>query len=169
MIKNLAPSTSPELIQASDVPVRALAEIVAHFEPSLNGQGKMKFYEALAAKLSAAVRQDPPWTAKYIQSAISGTVLRGPLRRAILALAASLDDVPIAFARAEAVEVYAEPGTVKPGAYVFGQSVACAHPPCRSVFIKDNPRRIYCPRCDSPQKRKASDVPVRVSFLIPPR
>lgn len=153
------PLKTPEFSAPADAPSSetiqaALADIVAHFEPTLNGAGKMKFYEALARKLSAAVNQVPPWSGKYVQSAISGTMVRGPLRRAIMVLAASLDDLPVAIARAERVEVYAEPGTVKPGAYVFGQSVACAFPGCPAVFVKDHWNRRFCPGHDTPEKRK---------------
>lgn len=136
----------------------AMSEIVAHFEPTLNGngsgRGKMKFYDLLAAKLNAAAGNNPGWSGKYIQSAISGTMIRTPLRKAILVLAASLDGLPVEFARAEKVEVYAEPGTVRPGSYIFGKSRACAVTGCPAVITSDNSLRKYCPAHNTPAKRK---------------
>ena len=132
----------------------ALNEIAAHFAPTLNGRGKMAYYEVLANKLSAAVEKTPPWGAKYIQSALTGTVIRAPLRHAIMILAASLDGLPVELARAERVEIYAERNTIRTGSYVFGKSQPCAHPGCPTSIVRDHWNRRYCRHHADPANRK---------------
>lgn len=132
----------------------ALNDIALHFAPTLNGRGKMAYYEILANKLSAAVQKSPPWGPKYIQSALTGSVIRTPLRQAIMILAASLDGLPVEITRAQRVEIYAEPHTIRAGSYVFGQSHPCAWPGCPTPIVRDHWNRRYCRHHQNPANRQ---------------
>lgn len=130
----------------------ALAEIVAHFEPHLNGGTKRDFWAEIAAKLNRA-DGSASWTWRYPQGVLAGTVQPSQaFARAVLATAISLDDVPVELARAEQVSVLAEPGDIRPGSLVMGSSRTCARPGCVVVFVPNHPRRKFCPVC-SPSRR----------------
>lgn len=130
----------------------ALADVVAHFEPHLNGGTKTAFWTAIAAKINKA-DGSAEWSWRYPQGVLAGTIAPSErFCRAVLVLAASLDDVPVQLARAEAVQVLAEPGEIRPGSLVMGASRVCARPGCVVVFVPNHPRRVYCPVC-SPTRR----------------
>lgn len=129
-----------------------LGGIVEHFQEHLNGSTKTAFWTEIAAKINRA-DGSADWTWRYPQGVLAGTI--SPSERfsaAVLALAASLDDVPVRIARAEQVKVISEPGDVRPGSYVMGRSQVCARPGCVVVFVSNHPRRIYCPVCSPPRK-----------------
>lgn len=126
---------------------QALAEIIEHFRPTLNGRGQVEFLDVIAAKLNR-VDGSANWGWRYVQSVQRGTVEPGKrMVRAIMALAAALDDVPVEIARAEIVQVNAAPGKVRPGAYVMGESRVCARPGCGLVFVPNVPWRKFCINC----------------------
>lgn len=131
----------------------ALAEIVEHFEPHLNGGTKLAFWTEIAAKLNQA-DGSASWTWRYPQGVLAGSIQPSPaFGRAVMAMVISLDDVPIELARAEQVSVLAEPGDIRPGSLVMGSSRTCARPGCVVVFVSNHPSRKYCPVCSPPRKR----------------
>jgi len=130
-----------------------MQQIIDHFRPYLNGHGSVAFYTAVAVKLNDA-DGSAAWTWRYVQGVAAGTV--PPSRRfaaAVQVLAASLDGLPVVIARAERVEVLAEPGALAAGAYVMGAARPCARPGCPVVFVPNVPWRRLCPIC-SPIKSK---------------
>ena len=120
-----------------------LGSIIEHFEQNLNGQA----VEVVAEKLND-VDGAASWTRRYVLSVANGTL--SPSRRlakAIAALAATLDDVPVELARAETVRITAAPGTIRDGSYVLGTSKVCERPGCAVVFVPNVPWRRYCGMC----------------------
>jgi hypothetical protein len=132
-----------------------LQSLVEHFS-SNNGHNKVELWTLIAGKLSRVVDQQPPWTWRYPQGVLNGTIQ--PSRKfaqAVNILGAAIDDVPVALARTSPVQVYAITGTVKPGSVVMGRSKNCETPGCRVVFVPNVPWRTKCPICSSPKNGEA--------------
>lgn len=128
-------------------------ELVEYFKAMKNGS-LVTFYTRLAGKLSAVVNRQEPWTWRYIQGVAKGTIEPSlEFARAVQILAAEVDGMPVAIARLEQVDVFAEPGAVQHGSIVAGSSRVCASPGCNRVFIPNTPLRKYCPICRPAHKQ----------------
>lgn len=120
-----------------------LLSIIEHFTPNLNGAA----VEVVAGKLNA-IDGSATWSRRYVLSVANGTLKPSRrLARAIAALAATLDDVPVELARAETIEISAAPGAIRKGAYVLGTSKVCERPGCGVIFVPNVPWRRYCGMC----------------------
>jgi hypothetical protein len=124
-------------------------ELAGHFRETMGaGMSSVEFYTALAEKLSKAAGREKPWTWRYAQGVEKGNIqISHDFAHAVEILAAEVDGLPAQIGRLEAVEVFAEPGTVRRGAIVMGQSQVCAGLGCGRVFIPNHPRRKFCPIC----------------------
>jgi hypothetical protein len=122
--------------------------------------GKVEFWKIVAAKLSAAVGRNSPWTWRYIQSVYNDKLAPSvELGRAIRSLGAMIDNVPQVIANTEYISILAQPGTVKPGSLILVSSLLCAKPACRNYFVPNHPRRKYCPACSPPVRKDSHDPP----------
>ncbi len=136
-------SITPE--QAS----QALQTLLETLKPALGGQGRVAFYEQVATRLSAVVDKQPSWGWRYVRSVEAGTVKPSrKFTRAVLGLGATLDGVPAPVADARPVQVYARPGTIRPGSLILSASTTCARPACTLSFVPRVPWQKYCcPNC----------------------
>lgn len=107
---------------------------------------KTSIYKDMARRLSRLARKNPAWGWKYIESVLHGSVQPSRrLMRACEQLAASLDGSDGRIIGMQAVQVYADPGSVAANALVLSPSRACAHPTCRINFIPVVYNQQYCP------------------------
>lgn len=98
-----------------------------------------------AQRLSDVARKDPPWTYRYIDGVLKGTMKASPaLLDAIMRLGALIDGAPVEVAKSTQVVVMAA-GTVAPGALILADSRRCANPGCRIEFVP----RVPWQRCHS--------------------
>lgn len=126
----------------------ALKALIAAFEPTQNG--KVALYNHLAYQLSEIAGRSPPWTWRYVQGVLAGTLSPSPaFAQAVFALQMAIQKVPPITADLELVQVYARPGTVQPGALVVAESRPCACPTCPIYFVPVSPEQIYCPNCQN--------------------
>lgn len=126
----------------------ALTSLIAVFGPTQNG--KVALYNHLAHQLSKIAGRSPPWTWRYVQGVMAGTLSPSPaFAQAVLALQMGTQKVPSILADLELVQVYARPGTVQPGAFVVAESRPCACPTCPIYFVPVSPEQIYCPICQN--------------------
>jgi hypothetical protein len=124
---------------------QALSVLLEAMKPAVNGLGQVALYKEVAKRLSALARKQPPWGWRYIQCVEKGTLAPSQkLTRAVFSLGATLDGVPTLVANTEPVQVYARPGTVRPGSIILGESRACARPGCPVSFIPRVPWQKYC-------------------------
>lgn len=122
-----------------------LTGIVEFFEMSRGDMKQAEFFGMIAAKLSALVGREPAWTARYPQSVLSGTISPSPeFARAVKGLGALLDDMPAILASAVRITIFAQPGTIREGSLVLGQSKVCARAGCRVMFVPNVPWRKFC-------------------------
>jgi hypothetical protein len=122
-----------------------ISSIVEYFDGQRSALGTVGFYTMLAEKLSRIVKKEPAWTWRYIQGAHAGSIQPSKLLiRAVNALGAALDEVPVAMAYTVQVTIYARPDTVQAGSLVLGASKTCARPGCRVTFVPNVPWRKYC-------------------------
>lgn len=122
-----------------------LSTLVEYFMETRGDLGAVKFYEVLAEKLSQAGQKVPAWSWRYVQGVQRGTI--GPSEhfgRAVNALGAAMDDVPVLATYTVQVSVMAKPGTIIQGALVLGESRACQWPGCRVHFVPRVPWQKYC-------------------------
>lgn len=132
---------------------QALIMLLETLRPSLDGKGRVAFYEQVAARLSAIVSKNPPWGWRYVRSVEAGTVKPSrKFTRAVFGLGATLDGLPTMIVDTEPVQVYAPPGTVRPGSIILSESKICIRPGCTLSFIPRVPWQKYC----SPDCRKSS-------------
>lgn len=116
------------------------------YPSAVDQQGKISVYRDMARRLSQIARKTPPWGWKYIESVLHGTVQPSArLWRAAQLLAASLDGSDARISGMQAVQVYADPGTVAANAVVLAPSRHCADPSCRVQFVPVVPNQRYCP------------------------
>lgn len=126
----------------------ALKVLIAVFEPTQNG--KVALYKHLAYQLSEIAGRSPPWTWRYVQGVLAGTLSPSPaFAQAVFALQMAIQKVPFTHVGLELVQVYARPGTVQPGAFVVAESRPCACPTCPIHFVPVFPEQTYCPNCQS--------------------
>lgn len=126
----------------------ALKALMDIFEPTQNG--KVALYNHLAYQLSEIAGRSPPWTWRYVQGVLVGTLSPSPaFAQAVLALQMATQKVSSIHANLELVQVYVRPGTVQPGALVVAESRPCACPTCPISFVPVSPEQIYCPNCQT--------------------
>ena len=136
----------------TDLVRSALQALVEHFSSPAADVDKVEFWTLIAGKLSRVVDHQPPWTWRYPQGVLKGTI--NPSRKfaqAVNVLGAAIDDVPVALASTTSVQVFAVTGTVRPGSVVMGASKNCDTPGCRVVFVPNVPWRTKCPICSPPR------------------
>lgn len=110
--------------------------------------GKVAMYKDLAYRLSESVGHTPPWTWRYVQGVLAGTLSPSPtFARSVLALKIAVEKTPSTQTDLELVQVFARPGTVQPGAIVLAESRSCANPSCTVCFIPLYPEQIFCSIC----------------------
>lgn len=108
--------------------------------------GKVDHYSRLALRLAKIVRHEP-WTWRYVQGVLSGTIKPSPeFERAVMLLASELDGQPPEIASSDIVTVYAPKGNVKAESLVLGKSRECEDPTCTLWFVPVVPWQKYCPR-----------------------
>jgi hypothetical protein len=92
--------------------------------------------QGIADKLSAVARKTArPWTWRYLRSVLSGTVEPSQLLvDTMMRLGALVDGAPVEAVTGERVTVLAL-GRVEAGAVILADSVRCANPACRVVFV----------------------------------
>ncbi len=99
--------------------------------------------QAIADRLSAIAKKARPWTWRYVQSVLAGSIEPSPaFATAVNTLGASLDGVPLEVATSRRVQVLAM-GQVKPGSLVLADSRACANPACPIEFVPRTPNQRY--------------------------
>lgn len=111
--------------------------------------GRVELYELIAKKLSAiAQRSGKPWGWRYVRGVLAGTTEAGEdFGRAIAALGANLDDVPICAAYTVQVTVLARPNAVPPGTLILGEARPCEWPSgCSVTFVPRTWNQKYCSR-----------------------
>lgn len=101
----------------------------------------------LGKRLACAVKQEKPYTPRYLRSVIAGNKgFEKPspkLQQAIDTLSAMIDDVNPLSVTAKEVMVMAV-GEVKTGAVVLASSIPCAYPPCGIHFVPRAWNGKYC-------------------------
>ena len=133
---------------------QALKTLLEALRPILDGQGRVAFYEQVAVQLSAIVDKQPPWGWRYVRSVEAGTVK--PSRkfcRAVYGLGATLDGLHPMVVDTQPVQVYAQPGTIRPGSLILAESKICASPGCTLSFVPRVPWQKYC--CPDCRKKSA--------------
>lgn len=121
-----------------------LGEIMEYFG-GIPEEGKVKFWDDLAAKLSRIVGKNKPWTWRYPKQVYEGQT--GPselFASAVYAMGAAIDEVPTAVVYTVQVRVFAKPGTVEDGSVILGQSKPCKRPGCRVRIVPNVPWRDFC-------------------------
>ena len=125
----------------------ALAELEETFTPIIGIGGRVVVLEELAKRLSVIAHKTPPWSWRYIQGILTGSIVpSAKITRAILALGATMDGMPAIVAKTEAIQVFAEPGRVKSGSIILASSRMCARPACPISYVPVVPRQKYCCR-----------------------
>lgn len=125
-----------------------LREIIEEMNGQREALGTVRFFELLAGKLAGAIGRTEPWSWRYPQGVVKGTIQPSKdFGRAVMALGAAIDGTPAALADVVRVDTYAPPGRVQPGAVILGTSRVCANPGCKVVFVPNVPWRKYCGRC----------------------
>ncbi len=135
--------------------IAVLHSVMEALEPSWTGLQQVERWEDLARRLSDIAAKSPPWGWRYLQGVSVGSIEpSGKLARAINALGASLDGLRAEIGYAQAVTVYAAPGTVKPGSLVMAMSRPCGYARCPVWFIPRVPNQKYHhPDCREAHKR----------------
>ncbi|HNB54986.1 MAG TPA: hypothetical protein PK530_23755, partial [Anaerolineales bacterium] len=83
----------------------ALKALMDIFEPTQNG--KVALYNHLAYQLSEIAGRSPPWTWRYVQGVLVGTLSPSPaFAQAVLALQMATQKVSSIHANLELVQVY---------------------------------------------------------------
>jgi|SRR5919108_5044405 hypothetical protein len=122
-----------------------LAMLLEHFEALRQADSIVAFYTLIADKLSKMVGREDPWTWRYVQGVHKGTIAPSPIfARAVFALGAAIDEVPVTVIDTEAVQVYARKGLVKPRSVVLAASKPCANPACPVQFVPKVPWQKFC-------------------------
>ena len=130
-----------------------LATLLAVFRPLQ--KGKVALYQDLARRLSETAGRSPPWTWRYVQGVLNGTLAPSPrFAQAVRTLQRAVERVPRTQTDFEEVKVYARPGAVQPGAIVLPTSRPCANPACPTPFIPVDPEQTFCPICQSSYERR---------------
>jgi len=145
-VRNVSENTKGAI--SMQTPKDTLLEILTLLDAMIQYRDHQDRYNDMAGRLSKIAKKSPAWGWRYIQSVVSGTV--EPSKRladAIQVLAVSMDGIPVPFAGASPVTIYAETGTVKEGALVMSASVRCASPDCTVEFVPNVPWRKHCPVC----------------------
>lgn len=139
MIDHTSKQPDARLTQSS------LAAIFDYQQDLIDRLGLAPYRDHLAAQLSDIAGHRPPWTGRYVQSVVAGTLApSAAFALAVDAFGASLDDVPTLVSYTVQVQVFARPGALLPGSIVLSQSCACAWPGCRTIFVPRVPWQKYC-------------------------
>lgn len=110
-------------------------------------QSKVDVYSRLAVSLARMISH-APWTWRYVQGVLAGTVKPSPhFVRAVELLAGEFDGMPKEFTWSVPVTVRAQVGAVKDGALLLGKSKPCEGDGCLVHFVPVVPWQKYCPRC----------------------
>lgn len=126
---------------------QALLLIIDSFGDLRDELGTKKFYTMLAVKLSGSIGRKKAWTWRYAQGVMKGTIQPSvDFGRAVLAVGMALDGAPVETQGTEAVEVFADPGSVLPGSLILGKTQICAWPGCKVKFVPRVPWQKYCRR-----------------------
>lgn len=133
----------------------ALARLLAVFQPL--HKGKVALYKDLARRLAETAGRSSPWTWRYVQGVLIGTLAPSPrFAQAVRTLQRAVERVPRTQTDFEEVKVYARPGAVQPGAIVLPTSRPCANLACLTHFIPVDPEQTFCPICQSSHERSKS-------------
>jgi hypothetical protein len=132
--------------------LQSLFDILEALQPRA---GKVKIFERLARRLSRIAGQNRPWSWRYIQGVMTGTIQPSKhLAHAVELLAAAMDGEPPEFVEAQPMQVLADPARVQAGSLILGQSIQCKYPPCKVIFVPSVPWGKYCPKHTDPRNRK---------------
>lgn len=134
---------SPKLVQ------HAIGDLLELFREPMIGAGQVALYDEIAARLSAIVDKQPAWGWRYVHGVATGSMQPSKLMsRAVMAMVASMDGVPVEVADTEPVQIYARPGAVRAGSIVLGGSRMCDLPGCPVSFVPSVPwQKYHSPRC----------------------
>ena len=138
--------------------ISALDALVEYFGGIPDDQeGRVKFWDMLALKLSRIAQKSPPWSWRYPHSVYHGSL--EPSKKfvsAILALGMAIDEVPSTMILyAVETRVYTRPGSVQDGSVVLGSSKPCKRPGCPVSIVPNVPWRDYCSdECYNLDKRR---------------
>jgi hypothetical protein len=132
--------------------LQALFDILEALQPRA---GKVMIFERLARRLSRIADQNRPWSWRYIQGVMTGTIQPSKhLAHAVELLAAAMDGEPPEFTEAREVQVLADPARVQAGSLILGQSKQCKYAPCLVFFVPVVPWQDFCPAHREPRNRK---------------
>jgi hypothetical protein len=132
--------------------LQSLFDILEALQPRA---GKVKIFERLAHRLSRIAGQNRPWSWRYIQGVMTGTIQPSKhLAHAVELLAAAIDGEPPEFVEAQPMQVLADPAKVQAGSMILGQSKQCDEPGCTIQFVPVVPWQKYCPAHREPRNRK---------------
>jgi hypothetical protein len=132
--------------------LQSLFDILEALQPRA---GKVKIFERLARRLSRIADKNRPWSWRYIQGVMTGTIQPSKhLAHAVELLAAAIDGRPPEFVEAQPMQVLADPARVQAGSLILGQSKQCDEPGCTIQFVPVVPWQRYCPAHREPRNRK---------------
>lgn len=120
----------------------SLAELMRYFgyDPD---RATVDEKQIIADRLSVVARKARPWTWRYVQSVLAGSIEPSPVfADAVNGLGASLDGIPLEVATSHRVQITAV-GQVKPGSLVLADSRPCANPACPIEFVPRTPNQKY--------------------------
>ena len=121
---------------------------------TISGKKGIARYQEIVGELNKIARRTRkrPWQWRYLQSVHSGTLEPShEFAWTMIALSASLDDVPPLLAASEPVEVLASPDSNIGGSFVMAGAILCAEETCFVRFVPNHPSRRYCPSCRPPR------------------
>jgi hypothetical protein len=122
-----------------------LQSIIEYQDDLLTRLGPGPYHAHLAEQLSRIADHTPPWTGRYVQSVVSGTLApSAAFALAVDAYGASLEDVPALITYTVTVQVLARPGAVHPGSIVLSESRPCEWTGCHTIFVPRVPWQKYC-------------------------
>lgn len=125
-----------------------LTQLLALLAEILKPADHKDLYTDMARRLSRIAGKSPAWGWRYVQSVAAGTVEPSKkFAKAVDTLAITFDGMPVQFAQATPVTVYAETGTIAEGSLVMAGSIRCATPSCSVMFVPNVPWRKHCPVC----------------------
>ena len=108
--------------------------------------GKVDHYSRLAVRLAKAAHH-APWTWRYVQGVMAGTIKPSPeFSSAVAMYAVLLDGQTPEIVSADSVTVYAPRGNVKAESLILGRSRQCEEPACVIWFVPVVWNQKYCPR-----------------------
>lgn len=126
-----------------------LQAILDALKPSYAGRPKKELYQAIADRLGDIAGEQ--WRWRYVQGVLSDNGVKPGVefaRSVDVLFAVMINKTSPLIAKAVKVEVYAQPGTLHPGAIILASSIPCANPACTVHFVPKTPGQKYCqPSC----------------------